>query len=496
MAFKPMLSQIQGGVELRSDVDTLKASYAAAKVITEIAKEEGTNYNAEELFNVLKSGVESVDGKITEAIKVIKDKAIKDVVRMQLIANYANGAFSVSIPADLEQTVPQVDKTSPVFVYDLDGSSVMGTDGSQVTLNLETGTFSAIPADLDKANSTEDTLVYVSRTKSFEFKIFPVGSFTFDTLPENYLLDNSELQLAVYDKVIDEVIVRLTKDKALIDAISKLVGSQAVSEQIDVKVEAVKTELNQTISANKTSADATEAKVVALTKTVEDNKTETDATKVAFEEYKASSSADIKTIQGYVKETGLDANSKIVINVADGKVEQDSKEAVNGGQLFSIDTAYKASDNKLQVNIDTLSQNVETNHEALSERVKTLEDAKPVSDAKIQKNADDIAKLNASTVSINVPEFHVQSFDLTSTATTEFALESVPNASKVTVNVNGLVYEEDDLAFTVSRDAKTLTWAFTSANDGFDLKDDVADKIFVRFYEDKTVTVNLALPKE
>ena len=52
MAFKPMLSQIQGGVELRADVDTLKTSYDAAKVITTTSKGEGGGtYNADETLN-------------------------------------------------------------------------------------------------------------------------------------------------------------------------------------------------------------------------------------------------------------------------------------------------------------------------------------------------------------------------------------------------------------------------------------------------------------
>ena len=38
--FKPMLSQIKGGVELRSDVDTLKTSYDAAKVLPLLLKVE------------------------------------------------------------------------------------------------------------------------------------------------------------------------------------------------------------------------------------------------------------------------------------------------------------------------------------------------------------------------------------------------------------------------------------------------------------------------
>ena len=87
MAFKPMLSQIQGGVELRADVDTLKTSYDAAKVITTTSKgEDGGTYNADELLTKIQTDITSLDSKTQKAIKTavdaIKNKVVKDVVRI------------------------------------------------------------------------------------------------------------------------------------------------------------------------------------------------------------------------------------------------------------------------------------------------------------------------------------------------------------------------------------------------------------------------------
>ena len=50
------------------------------------------------------------------------------------------------------------------------------------------------------------------------------------------------------------------------------------------------------------------------------------------------------------------------------------------------------------------------------------------------------------------------SIDLTKLTASEvnFTLANEPNAQKVELNINGIIYEEDD-AFTVVRPAKTLT---------------------------------------
>ena len=58
------------------------------------------------------------------------------------------------------------------------------------------------------------------------------------------------------------------------------------------------------------------------------------------------------------------------------------------------------------------------------------------------------------------------------------------------MNVNGIVYEEGMGAFTVDRESENkLTWIAPD----FGLKQDVAEKVFVRFVEDKESSIALTL---
>lgn len=598
MAFKPMLSQIQGGVELRADVDTLKTSYDAAKVITTTSKgEDGGTYNADELLTKIQTDITSLDSKTQQAIKdavdAVKNKVVKDVVRIQVEATYSagdgEGSYNVQLPEDFDTKVPSANKETPVPVYELDNTAVIDETGNQITINLTDGTLSGYPCEVDEAASAGGTTVYKKRTESFDIKFFPVGTFTLDTLSEDYMLDNQELQLLSYDQAINKIITDLAQDQSLIDKISKLVGEEAVAEQIaektaelqsqidtlnttveghttsladiapyvnkdnglnannkkvvnvadgevsDASVDAVngkqlyaaKAELNTALEEKNTAMDtrmlvvegyAKEAGLDAQNKKVinvvdgeiaEGNKeavnggqlytvkTTLEAADTAIQESVTTLEENVTTnhealagrvtaVEAYVKETGIDANSKKVVNVADATLEADNKDAVNGGQLFTVDAAYKAADISLQGNIDTLSETVESYHTELDDKIDGV-------DAKVDTNIADIAKLKAATVTIKVPKVHVDSFDMTGEAQTVFTLTAVPNEVKVMVNINGIVYEEDAGAFTVDRGQKTVTWAFGAGAGGFDLKNDVAEKVIVRYMADEDVVATLTV---
>ncbi|MBM6761860.1 hypothetical protein [Megamonas hypermegale] len=598
MAFKPMLSQIQGGVELRADVDTLKTSYDAAKVITTTSKgEDGGTYNADELLTKIQTDITSLDSKTQEAIKTavdaIKNKVVKDVVRIQVEATYSagdgEGSYSVTLPEDFDTKVPSANKETPVSVYELDNTAVIDETGNQITINLTDGTLSGYPCEVDEAASAGGTTVYKKRTESFDIKFFPVGTFTLDTLSEDYMLDNQELQLLSYDQAINKIITNLAQDQSLIDKISALVGEEAVAEQIKKKTDALQNQidtLNGTVSGHTTSladiatyvnkdsglnanskkvvnvldgdvsdssTDAINGKQLFATKTeltssieakdsamntrmvtvegyvkaegldannkkvinvadgeiAADNKeainggqlytvkTTLEAADTAIQESVTTLEENVTTnhealagrvtaVEAYVKETGINANSKKVVNVADATLEADNKDAVNGGQLFTVDAAYKAADISLQGNIDTLSETVESYHTELDDKIDGV-------DAKVDTNITDIAKLKAATVTIKVPKVHVDSFDMTGEAQTVFTLTAVPNEVKVMANINGIVYEEDTGAFTVDREQKTVTWAFGAGAGGFDLKNDIAEKVVIRYMVDEDVVATLTI---
>lgn len=598
MAFKPMLSQIQGGVELRADVDTLKTSYDAAKVITTTSKGEGGGtYNADELLTKIQTDITSLDSKTQKAIKTavdaIKNKVVKDVVRIQVEATYSagdgEGSYNVQLPEDFDTKVPSANKKTPVPVYELDNNAVIDETGAQITINLTDGTLSGYPCEVDEAASAGGTTVYKKRTESFDIKFFPVGTFTLDTLSEDYMLDNQELQLLSYDQAINKIITNLAQDQSLIDKISALVGEEAVAEQIKEKTDALQNQintLNGTVSGHTTSladiatyvnkdsglnanskkvvnvldgdvsnssTDAVNGKQLFATKTeltssieakdsamntrmvavegyvkaegldannkkvinvadgeiAADNKeainggqlytvkTTLEAADTAIQESVTTLEENVTTnhealagrvtaVEAYVKETGINANSKKVVNVADATLEADNKDAVNGGQLFTVDAAYKAADISLQGNIDTLSETVESYHTELDDKIDGV-------DAKVDTNIADIAKLKAATVTIKVPKVHVDSFNMTGEAQTVFTLTAVPNEVKVMANINGIVYEEDTGAFTVDREQKTVTWAFGAGAGGFDLKNDIAEKVVIRYMVDEDVVATLTI---
>ena len=73
--------------------------------------------------------------------------------------------------------------------------------------------------------------------------------------------------------------------------------------------------------------------------------------------------------------------------------------------------------------------------------------------------------------------------DLTGLTASEvnFTLTNEPNKQPVELDINGLIYKEDD-AFTVDRSTKKLTWTFSDASGGFDIDSYLSDKMIAIYY--------------
>ncbi len=242
------LAQIKGGTALQNDVNILKASYSAVKVITTIEKTAaaGTTpasyYNVDELLAFLKNSLTTVTTdlpgsiqSIQNALNEISNKTIKDVVRIELNAEYANNNFTVAPDDTIDSRVLNIDKMAWLPVYTLDNQVVYDTNGDQLKYRFQDSSFSGSPAELDinaSKNATNDELIFKAYLDSFSFKVFPVGVFTLENLPESSLLDNDELELLSYDKIIKKIIVELAKDGDIIDAITDKVGAQTIADQI------------------------------------------------------------------------------------------------------------------------------------------------------------------------------------------------------------------------------------------------------------------------
>lgn len=558
--YKPMLSQINGGAELRSDVDALQKSYDAAKVITTVSKEEEGNYNADELFKKIQGDITALDSKTESNLESFKNKVVKDIVKVEMTATYEVDHFTVALPEEFDSLVPSADKGTPVAIYNLDNSAVIGEDGEQLTINLTDMTLSGTPSKIDPEGSAgleEGEIAYKPIQETFKFKCFPVGTFSLFNIPDNYLLDNSEMQLVHYDKALHSIVADLAQDQSLIDKISELVGEEAVASQINkVKAELVQTdeELKQRATAievyvKEAGLDANSKKVInvadgeivsegkdavnggqvyTVKTTLEAKDAELEQSITELEENVTTNhealSGRVTKVEAYVKEAGLDANSKKIVNVLDGDISESSTDAVNGKQLDTIDKAYKAADAGLQESISGVQEDLEAKNSAMNDRVAVIEgfvtsgginagnqkvtnvlDGEIASENKDAVNGGQVyaiktaletkdaeieGKLSAATVKITLPVEHVQEFALNGEAMTEFVLEAKPNSYKVTMNVNGIVYEEGMGAFTVDRESENkLTWVAPD----FELKQDVAEKVFVRFVEDKESSIALTL---
>lgn len=242
------LSQIKGGKQLQQDVVNLLISYDAAKVITSIAKAAGQKgedngvYNADELFKELQAGISKLSNNSTvlqDNIEGLKAKVIKDIVKVVPTATYNadENSYAISLPEGFDTAnVPKMDTTAKLPVYLEDNTAVFDENGKQLTFSFFDNSFSGMPSVLDvnaSKGNTKKELIYKAKNETFTFKVFPVGNFTLNTLPEDYLLDNEELKLTVYDTVINQIIVELAKDADLMAAIQAAVTDEAIQEKIN-----------------------------------------------------------------------------------------------------------------------------------------------------------------------------------------------------------------------------------------------------------------------
>ena len=289
--YRPTLEQIEGGKQLLKDVENLKLS--------------------------------------VKQFEKLANKTVKDIVRVRLTAHWATDSYMIALPQDFNRVVPNIKNGSVMDAYYMDNTPVLDTLGAQIKVQFLDGVLKFVGdvAELDvdaSADTKDNTNVYQKRQDNFDFKIFPVGTFTLSTLPDDYLIDNTELQATAYQQAVNKLSVDNARNINLINALKKLVGTDSVQSQIQ----------------------------------------------------------------------------------------------------------------------------------------------------KEMKNIKPVAADNQRT----------ETFALAATPTTTFTLADVPSKAAVTINVNGLVYEEDADIFTVDRPNKTITWTGTEANDGFELTTDIAPEIAVHYY--------------
>ena len=431
------LSQILGGKALEQNVQSLLTSYQAYKVLTDISKGEGLGvYNVNELLTSLKTvvdaqlgeGAGSVDDRIQAAkddlqakVDLINGKAIKDIVR--LTGTFAVAGGTATLDQAVETAVPGIDTSKPYgLYYSATNKPVLGADGLQVKYDFATGQLVGVPsiadpADIDPTNGVS----YIPVAADFAFKVFPVGSFTFETLPVDYLLDNAELAAVSYDQAIDKIVTDLAQDQQLIDSIKALVGTETVQNQITAITGALETRLG--VAEGKLDvlmgADTVEGSIAKAVK-------------------------DAVAAEAALREAADTANANAVAAEA---TRAQAAEAALQQAIDDEEGARLAADAALQSNLDALGATVEANR-------KTAHNSD-------QNILHDIALINAVKPVL----------DKVTVATDEqilIQLTKTPTADPVIMYVNGQVYFETD-AFTVDRVLNQITWTFRAINGGFDL---------------------------
>lgn len=354
------LAQIKGGLQLRSDVDGLLTSYAGSKVMTTVVKTpaveadpengveaaEAVYYNADELLALLNTNVKGILGEGSEislttlqtAINGINNKQIDDIVKLEYNIAYTAPAEGVDVSVDnyaataafageLATLVPSI--ADPVVpAYTANNMPVYDSTGAQVTFNLNTGKFSAIPCkmtmDTTAANKT-GAKSYVAYDENFAIKVFPTGTFKFSDLSQNFLLDNAEMRMIAYSAAIDTLVQELAKDQDVLDTITGNVGAVSISDQIQAIIS--KSTDKHEVDGVQVPIDYTAADYIAS-----DGKVLSEKVTLALIKEIAQSTANSSLEDAQNNAARIDAVQEIIIPVID-EIAVDSAAAVTSFSL-------------------------------------------------------------------------------------------------------------------------------------------------------------------
>jgi len=526
------LKQINGGVKLRQDVDTLQQRYDAYKVLTTLSKgtktsvtmtEDGTSgifntpdkfmpypvpvfkadgvvvtgevlvdengttitltdysgsevtvegvvnvegvdvYTADEVLLSLRVAMDALQGEggeglsIDERIQAAKDdlqgkidtinnKIVKDVVRVASTLGTNGDGTGFALGAGFTEVVEDAsDLTKPYAIFKkVDGSLVptQDQDGNQLYVDLRNplapvllkadketpGVYSVIdPTDADPTDGV--TYIADATEGGIEAFVYIEGSYKFQDLSDDHLLDNIEYSTIAYTKAIDKIIVDLAQDQDLIDTIAALVGTQTVQNQIAAITDGLNTRLGAAESAITTLNGNSETEG-SVAKAVADAKAEVDGR--------------LDVLEGDSETEGSVAKA-----VADAKAEVDGRLDVLEGDSETEGSVAKAvadAQTTLQGNIDTLEDTV------IANRVESVN-----KDIDLQYGLD----------LINAESVEVELFTAIE-GQTVFTVSKTPVASKVVdLYVNGIKYNKTT-HFTVN--GSTVTWTWTESNSGFDME--------------------------
>lgn len=141
-------------------------------------------------------------------------------------------------------------------------------------------------------------------------------------------------------------------------------------DTVDAAIKAVKTEVkagdNVTVTPSTNGKDGHPIYTVAVNKDLTVDTVTTGATKVD------TNGITIDNKQ-FVTKDGINANDTKVTNVADGKVSKDSKDAVNGSQLYTVKENIESTINQKLGDINTATTNINNKIDGINQNMNALE---------------------------------------------------------------------------------------------------------------------------
>ena len=466
MARLPGLEQFRGGLQLRADLDEIIKSYAAGKVITNIIKtpaveaneaegiqaQPAVMYTVEEYLNIVKTQIGQIIGdgsgvsltSLDTAVKAINNKTFADYVKILGTAVYAapestgdTPSYSVTDNASdaVKSKLRATNTTLPV--YNEDNSIIYDSTGAQLTYDITTGTLSGIPCILNVAESKKGTTkVYTPIEKDVTFKVFAIGDWKFSELESDYLLDNSEIQVMAYASAIDQLAIDLAKDSDLLTTVQKAIGEEAIKATLEANFKDINSRI-KTLESISADNNTTLASVVAMTQEAEESDEDFAARKATAMAKASVKGSDIATSV----EKKIDDNSDIKV------------------------ISQKAA----AIALNSLEDKVDGNYKDIQALITELKGETYA----VQKVEEFI--IPAETPSDGAEYTSYTTFNLTAVPT------PADENKAFMVVINGLMYFEND-HFTVNREDKSVTWAFTKANGGFDINYKLTDKVKFVFY--------------
>ena len=353
-----------------------------AKVITNKASEVINN----EAVNINNTATGIITSKASE-IKNQADKLISNKVGENTWENMEDGKITTSIKDGAKQNLTQSDAAgttqstvdggkSTVTIQNADGLAEAVTDGTNTSVQNQTA--SAIAAAVKDGAGNENASVANATTSVNTIKSGSKANTVISTADGTSFI-NSEAAAPVGDGTEVKTTIKgntITTGKVTMDyaEVMKDIGvrgnaniaGKTTTGSLEVKGESkltgdVTMESNATVKKDLTVEGNTNLKNTKVDGTLDVTQKATFGDSVSIaKDLSVDGNATIKgdvTAKSYkvgdktyISAAGINANDQKITNVADGSISEGSKDAVNGGQLYTVKNDLEGKVNKVGAN--------------------------------------------------------------------------------------------------------------------------------------------------